>query len=62
MARGGHGRGHAWWKACVAGGPMWQGVYVWQEKWQLQQAGRILLECILVLMLKVLLILINVQV
>ena len=48
-----HGRGHAWWGACVAwdmhGGGMhgrghvWWG-YAWQERWPLQQMVCILLE------------------
>ena len=37
-----HGRGHVWWGACMAGG------HAWQERWPLQQAVHILLECILV--------------
>ena len=45
MARGAMcGRGCAWQEACVAGG------HAWQERWPLQQAVRILLECILVLL------------
>ena len=49
VARGVHGRGHAWqgghaWQvsACVTGGR------AWQERWPLQWAVRILLECTLV--------------
>ena len=56
---GGHGRGgmcgrgHVWqggvWQgACMAGGCAWQEGHAWQEGQPLQQAVRILLECILV--------------
>ena len=61
MAGGMHGGGHVWQGACMAGGAWqgvhggghaWQGVYmaggVSQEKWPLQWAVCILLECILV--------------
>ena len=42
-----------WQLACMAGGCTWQGGVhgggpAWQEKWPLQRAIRILLECILV--------------
>ena len=48
-----HGRGVCGRLTCMAGGHVWQGVcmsggHAWQEKWQLQRAVRILLECILV--------------
>ena len=48
-----HGKGvcvaerHVWQGACLAGGRAWQG-RVWQERWPLQRAVHILLECILV--------------
>ena len=43
MVWGMHGRGHVWRGVCMLGG------HPWQEKWQLQRAVHILLECILVL-------------
>ena len=48
MVGGMYGRG-----ACITGGHVWQGVvcsrgHVWQERWPLQRAVPILLECILV--------------
>ena len=42
MIGGMHGRGHVWQGACIAGG------HAWQERWPLQRAVCILLECILV--------------
>ena len=48
MAGGVHGRGMHGRGACVAGGVCMAQGCVWQEKWQLQQAVHILLECILV--------------
>ena len=53
--RGVHGGGgHAWQRVCAAGGMHSRGACVagggaaWQERWPLQPAVRILLECILV--------------
>ena len=60
MTGGMHGRGHAWKRgACMVGGHVWQGACVaegacmvgghaWQERRPLQQAVRILLECIII--------------
>ena len=36
------------WRACMARECVWQGGCAWQEKWPLEWAVRILLECILV--------------
>ena len=44
-----HGRGCKWQGVCMAG-DMYGGEHVWQERRPLQQAVRILLECILVLL------------
>ena len=47
--RGGmHGRGHVWQGVCMAGGMHGRG-HAWQERWSLQWAVCILLECILVI-------------
>ena len=45
--------GHAWqggcaWHSGVCGGGVWCGGHAWLERWPLQRAIRILLECILV--------------
>ena len=57
MSEGMHGGGHAWQSTCVTGGYM-AGVclaggvhgrgHAWQERWPLQRAVCILIECILV--------------
>ena len=46
--------GHAWWGGMHDRGHVWQGGmhgggHAWQEKWQLQWAVHILLECILLI-------------
>ena len=50
IATGMHGRGHVWQGECMARGMHERAVCVvgWQEKWPLQWAVYILLECILV--------------